>query len=180
MPLLILALLDASVPPCWAGSFLAVAPKGTKRACPAIRPYASLRVRSLHRCSEGRLTRAVPGPLSLSPHPCGSPLYATIPLTLLKGRLELPDSHVPSPALTLRVGADPATLRTRINQRMDAGASTAALPRGAWERSMRAAPVKAIRQLGARTPSGGRVEVLRRGTRGRTPSEERRDRDVPS
>ena len=86
---------------------MAVAPKGTKRACPAIRPSASLRVRSLHRCSEGRLTRAVPGPLSLSPHPCGSPLYATIPLTLLKGRLELPDSHVSSPAPTLCVGANP-------------------------------------------------------------------------
>ena len=86
---------------------MAVAPKGTKRACPAIRPYALLRVRSLHRHSEGRLTRAVPGPLSLSPHPCGSPLYATIPLTLLKGRLELPDSHVSSPAPTLCVGANP-------------------------------------------------------------------------
>ena len=36
--------------------------------------------------------------------------------------------------------------------------------RGAWERSMRAAPGKAIRHLVARTPSGGRVEVLRRGT----------------
>src|SRR5690606_8902868 len=53
------------------GFLLAVAPKGTKRACPAIRPSASLRVRSLHHCSEGRLTRAIPGPLSLSPHPCG-------------------------------------------------------------------------------------------------------------
>ena len=73
---------------------MAVAPKGTKRACPAIRPCASLRVRSLHRRSEGRLTRAIPGPLSLSPHPCGSPLYATIPLTLLKGRLALPESPV--------------------------------------------------------------------------------------
>ena len=86
---------------------MSVATKVTKSACPAIRPSASLRVRSLHRCSEGRLTRAVPGPLSLSPHPCGSPLYATIPLTLLKGRLELPDSHVSSPAPTLCVGANP-------------------------------------------------------------------------
>src|SRR5690606_23098733 len=30
------------------------------------------------------------------------------------------------------------------------------------------------RRLGLLSPSGGRVEVLRRGTRGRTPSEERR------
>ena len=86
---------------------MSVATKVTKSACPAIRPSALLRVRALHRRSEGRLTRAVPGPLSLSPHPCGSPLYATIPLTLLKGRLELPDSHVSSPAPTLCVGANP-------------------------------------------------------------------------
>ncbi|RAR40279.1 hypothetical protein DP092_02510 [Pseudomonas sp. MDMC224] len=33
----------------------------------------------------GRLTRAIPGPLSLSPHPCGSLPYATPPLGLLKG-----------------------------------------------------------------------------------------------
>src|SRR5690606_27374171 len=50
-----------------------------------MRPCAARRVRSLHRRSEGRRTRAVPGPLRLSPHPCGSPLYATIALTLLKG-----------------------------------------------------------------------------------------------
>ena len=86
---------------------MSVATKVTKSACPAIRPSALLRVRALHRRSEGRLTRAVPGPLSLSPHPCGSPLYATIPLTLLKGRLELPESHVSSPAPTLCVGANP-------------------------------------------------------------------------
>src|SRR5690606_17105222 len=68
------------------GEFLlAVAPKGTKKSCPYIRPCAARRVRSLHRCSRGRLTRAVLGPLSLSPHPCGSLPYATVPLTLLKG-----------------------------------------------------------------------------------------------
>ncbi|CDZ95449.1 hypothetical protein BN1079_02784 [Pseudomonas saudiphocaensis] len=62
-----------------------VAKKVTKNACPYMRPCAARRVRSLHRCFRGRLTRAVPGPLSLSPHPCGSLPYATIPLTLLKG-----------------------------------------------------------------------------------------------
>ena len=64
---------------------MAVAPKGTKKSCPCIRPCASRRVRLLHRCFRGRLTRAIPGPLSLSPHPCGSLPYATIPRTLLKG-----------------------------------------------------------------------------------------------
>ena len=69
------------VAPCPAGK------KVSKNACPCIRPCASLRVRSLHHCSEGRRTRAVHGPLRLSPHPCGSPLYTTIALTLLKGRV---------------------------------------------------------------------------------------------
>ncbi|TXI34659.1 MAG: hypothetical protein E6Q69_03500 [Aquipseudomonas alcaligenes] len=71
-----------------------IAPKGTKRSSPTIRPSAALRVRSLHHCSEGRLTRAVHGPLSLSPHPCGSPLCTTIPLSLLKGRSPLPEASV--------------------------------------------------------------------------------------
>jgi hypothetical protein len=35
------------------------------------------------------------GRLVLSPHPCGSPLYATIPLTLLKGPLAPPESYLP-------------------------------------------------------------------------------------
>src|SRR5690606_36759240 len=62
-----------------------VAKKVTKNAYPYMRPCSARRVRSLHRCLRGRLTRAVPDPLSLSPHPCGSLRYATIPLTLLKG-----------------------------------------------------------------------------------------------
>src|SRR5690606_19891946 len=60
---------------------------------PIIRPYASLRVRSLHRCSRGTSRRAVPGPSRLSRHPCRSTPYTTIPLTLLKGswrRLKAP------------------------------------------------------------------------------------------
>jgi hypothetical protein len=63
-----------------------------KKARPCIRPCATRRVRSLHRSSRGRLTRAIHGPLSLSPHPCGSSPYATIPLTLLTGDRVLPAS----------------------------------------------------------------------------------------
>jgi len=63
-----------------------------KKARPCIRPCATRRVRSLHRRSRGRLTRTIHGPLSLSPHPCGSSPYATIPLTLLKGDRVLPAS----------------------------------------------------------------------------------------
>jgi hypothetical protein len=68
-----------------------------KKARPCIRPCATRRVRSLHRRSRGRLTRAIHGPLSgdasvLSPHPCGSSPYATIPLTLLTGNRVLPAS----------------------------------------------------------------------------------------
>ena len=40
---------------------------------------------SLRCCSGGRLTWAIPGPLRLSPHPCGSSPYATPPLGLLTG-----------------------------------------------------------------------------------------------
>src|SRR5688572_13196718 len=91
----------AVVPPCWAGSFWQSPqkePKGlappsgpalrsgfvTRFARPSGQPTAvtPLRYVALHRRSEGRLTRAIRGPLSLSPHPCGSPLYASTPLTL--------------------------------------------------------------------------------------------------
>ncbi|VXB97352.1 hypothetical protein PSEUDO8AS_40343 [Pseudomonas sp. 8AS] len=56
-----------------------------KKAHPGIRPCASLRVPSFRCHSGGRLTRAIPGPLSLSPHPCGSSPCATPPLGLLTG-----------------------------------------------------------------------------------------------
>ena len=65
----------------------------------AVTPLRS--VSSLHHCSRGRRTRAVPGPLRLSarascfalppasmqssPHPCGSLPCTTIPLGLLNG-----------------------------------------------------------------------------------------------
>ncbi len=64
---------------------LPVAAKVTKNACPAIRPCASLRVRSLHRRSRGARRRAILGPSRLSRHPCRSTPSATIPLALLKG-----------------------------------------------------------------------------------------------
>ena len=52
---------------------------------PDIRVWPAARLPSLRRCSGGRLTRAILGPLSLSPHPCGSSPYATPPLGLLTG-----------------------------------------------------------------------------------------------
>ncbi len=68
-----------------------------KKVRPCIQPCATRRVRSLHRRSRGRLTRAIHGPLSgdasvLSPHPCGSSPYATSPLSLLTGNRVLPAS----------------------------------------------------------------------------------------
>ena len=131
------------------GFLLAVAPKGTKKACPAIRPYASLRIRSLHRRSRGTPRRAIPGPSRLSRHPCRSTPSTTIPLTLLKGPLVLPDSSTSWHA-----------------------------KRGGYQFAKRKEKPPGTSE--PESPSGGRVEVLRRGTGGRTPSEERRDRDVPS
>ena len=88
------ALSSARAPGCASHGallFFARAKKSKqKKARPCIRPCATRRVRSLHRRSRGRLTRAIHGPLSLSPHPCGSSPYATIPLTLLKGNRVLP------------------------------------------------------------------------------------------
>jgi len=66
--------------------------KSRQKRLPLHPALASLRVRSLRRRSEGRRTRAIHGPLRLSRHPCRSPLSATTPFTLLKGRLESPDS----------------------------------------------------------------------------------------
>ena len=67
------------------GESLLGAPKGTKRARPGIRVFASLRLPSLRYRSEGRLARAIHGPSSLSRHPCRSPLCAIPPLGLLTG-----------------------------------------------------------------------------------------------
>ncbi len=72
-------------------SLFSVAKKVSKNACPCIRPFASRRVRSLRRRSEGRRTRAIHGPLRLLRHPCRSPLSTTTPFTLLKGQLMSPD-----------------------------------------------------------------------------------------
>ena len=65
--------------------------KVSKKARPASGP--ALRAGSFTPSQlQGRLTRAIHGPLSLSPHPCGSSPYATIPLTLLTGNRVLPAS----------------------------------------------------------------------------------------
>ncbi|PYC25883.1 hypothetical protein DMO17_09445 [Aquipseudomonas alcaligenes] len=78
---------------CWLGHWFRPAGRVTfssrgksnqKRLPPTSGPACG-GVPSLHRRSRGRLTRAVPGPLSLSPHPCGSLPSATIPFGLLKG-----------------------------------------------------------------------------------------------
>src|SRR5690606_31064859 len=82
----LLILLVSALP---AESLFPVAEKVTKNACPCMRPCAARRVRSFHHCSRGRLTRAIPGPLSLSRHPCRSTPYAAIPLTLLKGAVRV-------------------------------------------------------------------------------------------
>ena len=56
-----------------------------RESAPGIRVWPAARLPSLRCRSGGRLTRAVPGPLSLSPHPCGSSPCATPPLGLLTG-----------------------------------------------------------------------------------------------
>ena len=52
---------------------------------PDIRVWPAARLPSFRCRSGGRLTRAIHGPLSLSPHPCGSSPCATPPLGLLTG-----------------------------------------------------------------------------------------------
>ncbi|POH83722.1 hypothetical protein CXK91_03925 [Stutzerimonas stutzeri] len=107
-----------------------------KKARPYIRPCATRRVRSLHRRSRGRLTRAIHGPLSLSPHPCGSPPCTTIPLSLLKGNLVLP-----------------------VRPRMETHKAKSTAKQS--EVSLRS-----IRRPGLESSTGSRTQALRRGTRG--------------
>ena len=78
---------------CWAFCFapyarasFGIAPKEAKRSSPNIRPSASLRVPSLHRCSGGRQNGPSLARLCLSRHPCRSTPYTTTPLGLLTGR----------------------------------------------------------------------------------------------
>src|SRR5690606_23145871 len=102
-------------------SLFSVAKKVTKNACPCMRPCAARRVRSLHRRSEGRRTRAILGPLRLSPHPCGSPLYATIPLTLLKGAFDVVCGFVQQKAKPGRIRTILQTTRSPIPVRRPSG-----------------------------------------------------------
>ncbi|TRO43952.1 hypothetical protein EQ831_06060 [Pseudomonas sp. ALS1279] len=66
-------------------TFLACPRKVCQRRAPPTSGFRCAKLPSLRCRSGGRLTRAVPGPLSLSPHPCGSLPYAAPPLGLLKG-----------------------------------------------------------------------------------------------
>ncbi|HBB77114.1 hypothetical protein EGJ08_20080 [Stutzerimonas stutzeri] len=77
-------LLEGLVSPCWASFFWQSPQKKPKGLAP---PSGSrcARLPSFHRCSGGRRTRAIHGPLRLSRHPCRSLPSATIPLGLLKG-----------------------------------------------------------------------------------------------
>ena len=86
-----------------------------------MRPCAARRVRSLHRRSEGRHTRAIPGPLRLSPHPCGSPLCATIALTLLKGAFDVVCGFVQQKAKPGRIRTILQTTRSPIPVRRPSG-----------------------------------------------------------
>ncbi len=106
-----------------------------KKARPYIRPCATRRVRSLHRRSRGRLTRAIHGPLSLSPHPCGSPPCATIPLSLLKGNLVLP-----------------------VRPRMETHKAKSTAKQSVVS-------LRSIRRPGLESASGGRTQPLHSGTR---------------
>jgi len=106
-----------------------------KKARPYIRPCATRRVRSLHRRSRGRLTRAIHGPLSLSPHPCDSPPCATIPLSLLKGNLVLP-----------------------VRPRMETHKAKSTAKQSVVS-------LRSIRRPGLESASGGRTQPLHSGTR---------------
>ena len=86
----VIELPEGTVSPCWASPFWQLPQKEPKGLAPASGPGCA-GVRSLYRRSEGRRTRAIHGPLRLSPHPCGSPLCATIPFTLLMGRFASSD-----------------------------------------------------------------------------------------
>ncbi len=99
-------------------------------------------VRSLHRRSRGSQRWAVHGPAQLSRHPCRSTPSSTTTFTLLKG---LPPSPQPSPARGEGVVRAFLSFATRQAAPLFCG-------QGCFGH--------------AESPSGGREEVLRRGTRG--------------
>jgi hypothetical protein len=75
--------------------FFVCAKKSKQKKAPPASGSRCARLPSLRCRSGGRLTRAIPGPLSLSPHPCGSLPYATTPtLGLLTGSLRACRSRV--------------------------------------------------------------------------------------
>jgi len=80
----------------------------------AVTPLRS--VSSLHHCSRGRRTRAVPGPLRLSPHPCGSlPWLASLALRAsLRLLLRCASFHNDSAAERGDGAPDSAMVRRRL------------------------------------------------------------------
>jgi len=103
------------------------------------------RVPSLHHCSRGRRTRAVPGPLRLSPHPCGSLPSTTIAFGLLERGV------VPARIYCFDAG------RCWLLFLMIVPTRSVGTIKGVH---------KTYRRCGLRVPSGGRVEVLCRGAFG--------------
>jgi len=151
-------LLLLTVPPLRRVTF-GSCPKSNQKVLPLASGSRCARLPSFHHCSRGRRTRAIPGPLRLSPHPCGSLPSTTIPLGLLNGAF----------GVVCEIAGEQQKnggfyplyrLRTRRS--------------GPWPRcfglcsafAFRSAVHKSPKQRGPRIPSGGRVEVVWRGAFG--------------
>ena len=127
-------------------------PKRNQKVLPPPSGSRCARLPSLHRCSRGPPRRAIPGPSRLSRHPCRSTPSATIPVGLLKGA---------GSCLGMRCCFCRVLLARRAVHR---SGLVGCLRR---DHPTKASPQEAggvTKQLGVRIPSGGRVEVLRRGT----------------
>ncbi len=125
------------VSPCWASHFCQSPVAGPEKS-----NQKRLPLHPALRCAQGSFAPPLlqgpaykghpwsfkRGRLVLSPHPCGSLPYATVPLTLLKGAVGVACGFV--------------------------------------QKSHAKDTSRSFKRLGLRSPSVGRVEVLRRGTRG--------------
>ena len=136
---------------------------GPAKSKQKVLPLASVsrcaRLPAFHYCFRGTPRRAIPGPLRLSPHPCGSLPSTTIPLSLLNGAFGVVCEIA---GVKQKNGGvyPPCRLRTRRC--------------GPWPRcfglcsafAFRSAAHKSSKQRGLRIPSGGRAQVLWRGAFG--------------